>query len=95
MRHSEEPIYVVEPNRISHEFESIFKTALAHESGDPGVPVNEKNRGSKISLYCPFKHRANACLALPIPVGVNIHGSVKVNVVDCMLHWFCIALHVS
>jgi hypothetical protein len=24
------------------EFVSIFKTALAHESGDPGVPLNEK-----------------------------------------------------
>jgi hypothetical protein len=31
-------------NRIEllREFESIFKTALAHESGDPGVPFNEK-----------------------------------------------------
>jgi hypothetical protein len=32
-----------------HEFESICKTVLAHESGDPGVQFNEKNRGSKIS----------------------------------------------
>jgi hypothetical protein len=31
-------------NRIEllREFESIFKPALAHESGDPGVPFNEK-----------------------------------------------------
>jgi hypothetical protein len=31
-------------NRIEllRECESIFKTALAHESGDPGVPFNEK-----------------------------------------------------
>jgi hypothetical protein len=37
------------------EFESICKTVLAHESGDPGVRFNEKNRGSNISWHCPFK----------------------------------------
>jgi hypothetical protein len=37
-------------------FESICKTVLAHESGDPGVQFNEKNRGSKISWHCPFKY---------------------------------------
>jgi hypothetical protein len=31
------------------EFESICKTVLSHESGDPGVQFKEKNRGSKIS----------------------------------------------
>jgi hypothetical protein len=31
------------------EYEFIFKTALAHESGDPGVLFAEKNRGSKVS----------------------------------------------
>jgi hypothetical protein len=36
------------------QFESICKTVLAHESGDPGVQFNEK-RGSKISQDCPFK----------------------------------------
>jgi hypothetical protein len=31
-------------NRIEflREFDSIFKTALAYESGHPGAPVNEK-----------------------------------------------------
>jgi hypothetical protein len=31
-------------NRIKllRQFKSIFKTALAHESGDPGVPFKEK-----------------------------------------------------
>jgi hypothetical protein len=29
------------------EFESICKTVLAHESGDPGVQFNEKNEGRK------------------------------------------------
>jgi hypothetical protein len=29
------------------EFEYIFKTVLAHESGDPGVQFNEKNEGRK------------------------------------------------
>jgi hypothetical protein len=27
---------------LLREFESVFKTALAHESGDPGIPFNEK-----------------------------------------------------
>jgi hypothetical protein len=42
------------------EFETICKTVLAHESGDPEVPVqfNEKNRGSKISWDCPFNNSA-------------------------------------
>jgi hypothetical protein len=42
---------LVESNRIEflREFESIFKTVLAHESEFPGVPFNENNRGSKIS----------------------------------------------
>jgi hypothetical protein len=51
MGHSAESIFVVEYLR---EFESICKTVLAHESGDPGVQFNEKNRGSKISWHCPF-----------------------------------------
>jgi hypothetical protein len=38
MRHSAESIFVVEYLR---EFESICKTVLAHESGDPGVQFNE------------------------------------------------------
>jgi hypothetical protein len=29
------------------EYESILKTALAHESGDPGVAFNEKTKGRK------------------------------------------------
>jgi hypothetical protein len=36
------------------EFESICKTVLAHESGDPGVQFNEKTKGRK-SGDCPFK----------------------------------------
>jgi hypothetical protein len=35
---------IQQKNRIEflREFESIFKAALAHESGDPGVPFKEK-----------------------------------------------------
>jgi hypothetical protein len=46
MRHSAESIIFVESNRIEYllEFESIFKTTLAHESGDPGVLFNKKPR---------------------------------------------------
>jgi hypothetical protein len=41
MRQSGESIFVVEYLR---EFESISKTVLAHESGDPGVQFIEKTR---------------------------------------------------
>jgi hypothetical protein len=38
------------------EFESIFETALAHESGPYiGGLFDEKNQRSKISLHGPFK----------------------------------------
>jgi hypothetical protein len=46
MHHSAESNLKIE---YLHEYEFIFKMALAHESGDPGVLFAEKNRGSKIS----------------------------------------------
>jgi hypothetical protein len=46
MRHSADSNSKIEYLR---ECEFILKTALAHESGDPGVLFAEKNRGSKIS----------------------------------------------
>jgi hypothetical protein len=46
MRHSAESNLKSEYLR---EYEFLFKTALAHESGDPRVLFAEKNRGSKIS----------------------------------------------
>jgi hypothetical protein len=46
MRHSAESNSKIENLR---EYEFIFKTALAHESGDPGVLFAEKKRGSKIT----------------------------------------------
>jgi hypothetical protein len=52
MRHSAELNLKIKSLR---EYEFIFKTALAHESGDPGVLFAEKNRGSKISWDSPFK----------------------------------------
>jgi hypothetical protein len=41
---------------LLREFESIFKTALAHESGNPGVPVpfNEKTKGRKSRETVPL-----------------------------------------
>jgi hypothetical protein len=44
-------------NRIEilREFESLFKTALAHESGHPGVPFNEKTEGRKSRYTVPLK----------------------------------------
>jgi hypothetical protein len=51
MQHSAESIFIIEYLR---EYKFIFKTALAHESGGPGVLIDEKNWGSKISWHCPF-----------------------------------------
>jgi hypothetical protein len=39
MRHSAELIFIIE---YLHKCELILKTALAHESGDPGVLFAEK-----------------------------------------------------
>jgi hypothetical protein len=36
------------------EFESIYKTVLAHESGDPGVQFNDKNEGRKSRDTAPL-----------------------------------------
>jgi hypothetical protein len=49
-----ESIFVV---KYLCEYESIFETALAHESVDPGVLFDEqkKKSRSKISWDCPFK----------------------------------------
>jgi hypothetical protein len=44
MQNSAESIFVVEYLR---EYESIFETALAHESVDPGEMFYEKIRGRK------------------------------------------------
>jgi hypothetical protein len=43
-------------NRIEllREFESIFKISLAHESGDPGVPFNEKTKDRKSHENVPL-----------------------------------------
>jgi hypothetical protein len=44
MHHCAESIFKVDYLR---EYESIFKTALTHESVDPGVLFDEKTRGRK------------------------------------------------
>jgi hypothetical protein len=46
MHHCAESIFIVNYFR---EYESIFETALAYESVDPGVLFDEKTRGRK---YC-------------------------------------------
>jgi hypothetical protein len=53
MHHCGESIFKVDYLR---EYESIFETALAHESVDPGVLFDEKQR-SKISWDCHFKKK--------------------------------------
>jgi hypothetical protein len=52
MRHRVESNFII---KYLCEYEFIFKTALAHESGDPGVLFDEKNQGSKISWEKQFK----------------------------------------
>jgi hypothetical protein len=39
----------------SREFEAIFKTAIALESGDPRVPFNEKTEGRKSRETVPLR----------------------------------------
>jgi hypothetical protein len=56
--HSAESIFIIEYLR---EYEFIFETALAHESGGPGVLIDEKNWGSKISWHCPFNSSFVGC----------------------------------
>jgi hypothetical protein len=41
---------------LLREFESIFKIALAHESGDPGVQFNEKTKGRKSRDTVPLNY---------------------------------------
>jgi hypothetical protein len=50
-------------NRIEllREFESICKTVLAHESGDPGVQFDEKTRGRKSRETVPLINRRLSC----------------------------------
>jgi hypothetical protein len=52
MHHCAESIFKVD---YISEYEFIFKTALAHESGDTGVLFDEKDQRSKISWDCAFK----------------------------------------
>jgi hypothetical protein len=47
------------------EYESIFETALAHESVDPGILFDEKNQRSKTSWYCPFNDSTLQYVEIP------------------------------
>jgi hypothetical protein len=49
-------IFASENGAYLGEFEADFKKDLARESGAQGVFFDEKNRRSKISWHCPFKH---------------------------------------
>jgi hypothetical protein len=55
-------------NRIKflREFESIFKTALAHESGKPGTLFNEKNKGKKSCESVPLSESLHKAKKLGI-----------------------------
>jgi hypothetical protein len=53
-----------------HEFESICKTVLAHETGDPGVQFNEKTESQKSRETVPLRNF--------IPLGKD-EGGLKFN----------------
>jgi hypothetical protein len=63
------------------EYEFIFKTALAHESGDPGILFAEKTRGSKISWDCPIN--AWHCLYMQGQFAWNSRASKK-SLLNCL-----------
>jgi hypothetical protein len=68
------------------ELESICKTVLSHESGDPGVLLNEKIRGPKISSDCPFKPflLIDQCCGTAFFSGKNFDEAPAIYYVYCM-----------
>jgi hypothetical protein len=52
MQHSAESNFIIE---YLCDYEFIFETALAHESGDPGALFAEKNKGRKSRDSVPLK----------------------------------------
>jgi hypothetical protein len=77
-------------NRIEllREFESILKTALAHESGGPGVPFNEKTKGRKSRETVPliisivFLVSNSNMQALPRSVTLPNFGSMDLQITE-------------
>jgi hypothetical protein len=69
-------------------FESIFKTALAHESGDQEVPFKENNHGSKILWDCPFNNRCHYLHPFLSNEPSNIHYSIDKRVTCFPFHPF-------
>jgi hypothetical protein len=59
MPDSAESIFVF---KYLSEFESICKTVLVHESGDPGVQFNEKTEGRKSLETIPLRGRGGGGL---------------------------------
>jgi hypothetical protein len=53
MRHSVESIFII---KYLREYEFIFETALAHESGGPGVLIVEKTEGRKSRETVPLMY---------------------------------------
>jgi hypothetical protein len=68
MQHSAESNLKIEYLR---EYEFIFKTALAHESGDPVVSLAEKTKGRKSRETVPlkFKETTDTLSKCLFPVG--------------------------
>jgi hypothetical protein len=62
MHHCAESTFKVDYLR---EYESIFETALAHESVDPGVLFDEKTRGRKSRATVPLTNSGLNPAALP------------------------------
>jgi hypothetical protein len=73
MRHSAESSNGIE---FLREFESICKTVLAHESGDPGVQFAEKPQRSKSRETVPLTQSSYRKVLIP---GSDLSGSVPIT----------------
>jgi hypothetical protein len=69
---------------------SICKTVLAHESGDPGVEFNEKNRGSKsretVSLNKTCELHILPTLQKARTVGTGLEATLLLPVLHLFLY---------
>jgi hypothetical protein len=62
------------------EYESVFKTALAHESVDPGVLFDEKTRGRKSHANVPLKALQNHLKQkVPLISSITVQLEIKKN----------------
>jgi hypothetical protein len=68
--------------KFLRKFESIFKTALAHEAWHPGVPFNEKTEGQRSRDTVPSSEEKlgmwNNTVTLDLIMLYNVHANRKI-----------------